>query len=174
MKPDQTEESAGRGRVRRKLRFWFGSPNAAAGIPQIRQNWRAIREMFALIMEGPPTERRLRVGADRHLDVYEMADAMGTTVTAIELQLLARRRQTRLAVYSYSAAGTVLWLAWLYEALTSPSAYARLLTVVGLVAVTSCFALGAFYNALVNWQIRTGRLGSAREFLSTTDSWWPS
>jgi hypothetical protein len=36
------------------------------------------------------------------------------------------------------------------------------------------FRLLAFHNALVNWQIRTLRLGSWREFLNTNESWWPS
>ena len=46
--------------------------------------------------------------------------------------------------------------------------------VVGLLAICTAFFLSAFYNALINWQIRTLRLGTAREFLRAEESWWPS
>lgn len=174
MTVEQPEKPKQAGPIRRGSRFLFGSPARAAGLPQIQRSWGAIREMAALIIRGPQADRRVRVKADRELDLYEMAYAMGTTISVVEMRLSARRRQTRLAVYAYLGAAIVLWVSWLYEAITSPGSYARLLTVAGLVAITTCFELGAFYNALVNWQIRTGRLGSAREFLSTTDSWRPS
>ncbi len=114
------------------------------------------------------------MSVDRQLDVTEMAIAAGVTVDAVEYRLEFRLKQTKQAVYCYMGAATLLWVGWFYEAFTAPRAYAHLLAVIGLVAVTSCFALGAFYNALVNWQIRTRRLGTAREFLATTETWWPS
>ena len=63
-------------------------------------------------------------------------------------------------------------LIWVYEALLQP-AYASLGYILALVAFCAVFFLAAFYNALINWQARTIRLGTAREFLTTTDSWWP-
>lgn len=174
MTVERPEKSGRGGPIRRGFRSLFGSPAGAAGIPQIRENWRAIRGMAALIIQGPQADDRVRVKADRVLDLHEMAYVMGTTISVVEMRLSARRRQTRLAVYAYLGAAVVLWASWLYEAIASPGSYARLLTVAGLIAITTCFGLGAFYNALVNWQIRAGRLGSAGEFMSTTDSWRPS
>ena len=41
-------------------------------------------------------------------------------------------------------------------------------------AICCCFFLMAFYNALINWQVRTRRLGTAREFLDADETWRPS
>ena len=46
--------------------------------------------------------------------------------------------------------------------------------VIGLLTICTAMFLSAFYNALVNWQIRTRRLGTVLEFLRTEESWWPS
>jgi hypothetical protein len=35
------------------------------------------------------------------------------------------------------------------------------------------FFLIAFHNALLNFQIRIGRLASWREYLATTEKFWP-
>ena len=35
------------------------------------------------------------------------------------------------------------------------------------------FFLLAFKNAWQNWQLRTGRLGSALDYLTTTERFWP-
>jgi len=35
------------------------------------------------------------------------------------------------------------------------------------------FFLAAFQQAHVNWQLRTGRLGSAGEYLRSADPFWP-
>ena len=163
-----------RGSFRRGISAAFGDPRQAAGVPQIKRNWQAIRQLAVLIAQGPQPDPRVRVSVDRKLDVIEMAIAAGVTADTVEYRLEVRLKQTRQAVFCYMGAATLLWVGWFYEALTAPRAYAHPLAAIGLVAVTSCFALGAFYNALVNWQIRTRRLGTAREFLATTESWWPS
>jgi hypothetical protein len=62
---------------------------------------------------------------------------------------------------------------WIWQA-SETSAYTRLPYVVVLLLICGLFCLSAFHNALVNWQCRTERLGTWREFLSTDDSWWPS
>jgi hypothetical protein len=61
-----------------------------------------------------------------------------------------------------------------YHAAAALPASPSLSYVVGMGAICSCFFLLAFYHALVNWQIRTRRLGTAREFLHADESWWPS
>ncbi len=54
---------------------------------------------------------------------------------------------------------------WTFEALLEPT-YAGLPYILGLIGLCGVFFLSAFYNALVNWQARTLRLGTAREFLA--------
>jgi hypothetical protein len=93
--------------------------------------------------------------------------------TEIERQLCNRRRQTAVSTYCYLAGGAGFLALWTCEALLEPT-YASLPYIVALIGLCGVFFLSAFYNALVNWQARTLRLGTAREFLATDDSWWPS
>jgi hypothetical protein len=98
---------------------------------------------------------------------------MLVSVEAIPAQLANRRRETARAAWCFLAGAVGSLVVWFVETITTPS-YARLAYVAGLLLVCGAFALSAFYNALVNWQVRTLRLGTAREFLSTDESWWPS
>ena len=124
-------------------------------------------------MLGPQRDPRIRVEEDHGLDLAAIAFLSGTSEAEIQRQLANRRRQSAMAAYTYLLGGAGFFVAWVYVALLQPG-YVSLAYVLGLVGFCSVFFLAAFYNAMVNWQVRTRRLGSAREFLATEDRWWPS
>ena len=140
---------------------------------QVAEGAQTIRRLAATVRSGPPPDPRIRVSEDRSLDVVATAFLGGMSEIEVRHQLANRRKQSAVATYCYLAGGMGFLLAWLYEALLT-TRYANLAYVLGLIGVCGVFFLLAFYNALVNWQARTLRLGTAREFLSTEDSWWPS
>ncbi len=91
----------------------------------------------------------------------------------IAAPVIGADRIARISTYCYLAGGVGFLALWTFEALLQPS-YASLPYILGLIGLCGVFFLSAFYNALINWQARTLRLGTAREFLATDDSWWPS
>ncbi len=140
---------------------------------QVAEGAQTIGRLAGVIRSGPQPDPRIRVEADHALDVPAIAFLAGVSETEIGRQLANRRRQSAIATYCYLIGGAGFFVAWVYEAMLQPG-YASLACVLGLVGFCTVFCLAAFYNALVNWQVRTQRLGTAREFLATEDSWWPS
>jgi len=140
---------------------------------QIVEGAQVIGRLTDIIRAGPQRDARIRVEEDHGLDLPAIAFLAGTSEAEIMRQLANRRRQSAMAAYTYLAGGAGFFVAWVYVALLQPG-YVSLAYVLGLVGFCTALFLAAFYNALVNWQVRTRRLGSAREFLATEDSWWPS
>ena len=157
----------------RGLRFILRAPFGALGTEDIVRNAETISKLGAQIRRAPGPDTRIRTDDDRNLDVVAMAAGAGVNIAEILRLLGNRRRQTAHAVLYYLAGGFGFLGLWLFEAARLP-VYARAAYVVGLLAICAAFFLSAFYNALINWQIRTLRLGSVREFLATEESWWPS
>jgi hypothetical protein len=157
----------------RGLKFLLGGPFSTFGTEHIARNAAVIGSLAERLKQGPRTDGRVHVDDDRRLDLAAMARRAGVSVAAIEIQLANRRRQTARAVLCYLAGGVGFPAFWFLEAISTPS-FTRLAYVGGLLLICTAFFLSAFYNALVNWQIRTLRLGTAREFLCTDESWWPS
>jgi hypothetical protein len=157
----------------RGVRYLLGGPISAVGVDNIAESASVIRGLAQRIKAGPNVEARVRIFDDRTLDLEAMAYGAGTSVAEVRALLANRRRQTRRAAFSYIAGAVGFFCFWVWHASTT-SAYTSLPYVAVLLLMCSLFCLSAFYNALVNWQCRTGRLGTWREFLSTNDSWWPS
>lgn len=155
------------------LGFLLGGPVAAFGAKNIAEGARIISTLADRIKAGPQPDRRVRTGEDRVLDLAAIAFLGGTSEAEIERQLANRRWQTTWATRCYLTGGCGFLLLWFWQALRSP-AYASLAYVLGLMALCAVFFLSAFHNALVNWQARTRRLGTAREFLHAPETWWPS
>lgn len=157
----------------RGLAFVFGGPIHALGADRIAESASVIGGLARHIRTGPPADERVLVYDDRTLDLHTMARDAGISVAQVRMLLGNRRRQTRRSVFCYLAGAAAFFGLWVWQASEAP-AYTRLPYVVVLLLICAVFCLSAFYNALVNWQCRTERLGTWREFLSTDDSWWPS
>ena len=162
-----------RGALWRGVRFVMAAPAACFGAKQIRENAAYINDLAQAIRTGPGADMGVRLHGDRTLDVLSMAWNAQVPIAEVERQLANRRRQTARSTLCYLAGAVLFLVVGFYHAAAALPASPSLLYVVGMGAICSCFFLLAFYNALVNWQIRTRRLGTAREFLHADESWWP-
>jgi len=140
---------------------------------QVVEGAQTIGRLVDVIKAGPQADSRIRVADDRALDLAATAFLADTSQAEIQRQLWNRRRQSAISSYCYLAGGGGFLVLWTFETLLQP-AYASLPYILGLIGLCGVFFLSAFYNALINWQVRTLRLGTAREYLATDDSWWPS
>ena len=155
------------------LGYLVRAPAAAFGAKDVAQGARTVVRLANVIKAGPQRDPRIVTEDENRLDLPAIAYGFATSEPAIERMLRNRRRQTVIETYSYLAGGCAFLVLWIVVALRSP-VYASLGYVLGLLAICVLFFLSAFRSALVNWQCRTRRLGTAQEFLNTTDSWRPS
>lgn len=79
-----------------------------------------------------------------------------------------RQEETNAAFWTYAAVGLVV-VALALSALRWSESPSPLLTAVAWCAVIIFIGAQAIKNALTNWQIRTRRLGSLRDFLNSGD-----
>ena len=136
-------------------------------------NGRLIEALARDVGAGPRCDAQVYLLGDGRLDIIAMAIALRVGPDEIERGLAKRRQQTaRDAKWCFFGAIWFLVL-WLFETLRSLANFASLGYILALVGTCAVFTVIAFHNALINWQIRTRRLGTVREFLNTRDSWWP-
>jgi len=157
----------------RGVRYLLGGLISPVGVDEITEGASVIHGLAQRIKAGSSGDARVRVFDDRALDLETMAYNAGMSVAEVRVMLVDRRRQTRRAVNFYVTGAIGFFCLWVWQA-SATVAYTRLPYVVLLVLICGLFCLSAFYNALVNWQCRTERLGTWREFLTTDASWWPS
>ncbi len=163
-----------RGILWRSVRLVVGTPIACFGYRQIADNAGTIKALIGDIRRRPEPDPRVVIADNRTLDVSAMAWGAQVSPAEIERQLGNRKRQTVRATFLHLfGAGLFLALAF-YHAIATLPVFPTLSYLLTMVAICCCFCSMAFHNALVNWQIRTRRLGSAREFLNADETWWPS
>ena len=163
-----------RGPLWRGVRLIVAAPLACFGYAQIADSASKIRGLVGVIHSGPQPDPHVRLAPDRSLDVTAMALAAQVSPAEIERQLENRRRQTTRATFLYLLGSGLFVALAFYHAMVTLPALPTLSYLLTMISICCCFCSMAFYNALVNWQIRTRRLGSAREFLDTGETWWPS
>ena len=157
----------------RGVRYLLSGLISPAGVDEITEGASVIRGFAQRIKAGSKGDTRIRIFDDRALDLETMAHNAEISVVEVRVMLANRRRQTRHGVTFYVTGAIGFFCLWVWQA-SATVAYARLPYVVLLVLICGLFCLSAFYNALVNWQCRTERLGTWREFLTADESWWPS
>jgi hypothetical protein len=158
---------------RRGLGFIF-SLRGYVPVKDIREGGSVIRELISQIRAGREKGRRqIRFDENGNFDVRAMAFDAACSPAEIERRLSNRRDQTRHSTLAYLILGSALLIFWAVEGTLFSWRAVRLLQSFLFMTVIACFFLLAFYQALVNWQIRCRRLGSIQEFLLTNDSWWP-
>jgi len=148
----------------------FKNAKKAVGWDQIQQDV-GLTKFLAEALRGGP-HLRLVSASGRRIDSEEIAFALGVSITEIERRLANKRIKTRRAALSYLSAAIVMLAFWAYAEILYT--YVSWSYVASLLSICVAFFLASFYNALINWQIRTRRLGTWLEFLYTNDSWWPS
>jgi len=170
--------AAKRGRFSRAVlagpRWFWSRTKEAGGLDDIRQNGRLIRELSAILRQGPAGPPRIYAGADQHLDLVATAVSHGLSVASLEERMIQRRRQTTRMAYLAFAGGWLILAWWLWQALSTPWSAGRMILGLEFIPFCAVFFLLAFKNAWQNWQLRTGRLGSAMDYVTTAEPFWPS
>lgn len=153
---------------------WVGRwPAEAMGISEIRKHARLIAMLFRMLNPAPHKDRRLHLAEDRGIDLRATAFLCGVSERLLEEQLRRRRRQSAISAYVAFGLGCMFLLAWLWRALTSPRTALGLVSAIEFLPFCGIFFLSAFNNALLNFQLRTGRMATWREYLSTNEQFWP-
>ncbi len=120
-----------------------------------------------------PRDRRFKSGDNRTFDLVGTAFAYGITVEELERRLATRRQQTATLAYATFILACVFVLAWVYVAVQVASGGRRGALLLQFLPFCLLFYLMSFYQALINYQIRTRRSAGWREYLSTEEGFLP-
>ncbi len=151
----------------------MAAPGAWFGAGAISDGGSAIGGLSAAARSRAKRDRRFKTADRGVFDLEATAFSYGVSVSALEARLAARRRQTMLLAYAFFGIGFVFLAGWLWSALMAPFTGGRLLAAIEFLPFCGVFFLMAFYNALINFQIRTGRTVSWREYLTTEEAFFP-
>lgn len=177
--PDRpTAKAKGRRGLIRKFFGGIGwlllTPIGWAGTKSIWRGTSLIGDLSRTIRAKQTSAReRVFVDDDRRLDLQATASSSGMSVPQLQERLAARRRQTALIAYAMFSLAWLFLIAWIRSALASPFTISRVMLALDFLPFCALFFLIAFYNALVNFQIRTGRRASWREYLASDERFLP-
>lgn len=153
--------------------FWF-RPREALSLAEIRHNGTIIRNLSSMVRRGPAEPPKIYVDEAQHLDLGATADSHGIDEAALRARIAQRRRQT--AGMAYLTFG-IAWLIvawWFWQAWTTQWTAGHVIVGLEFIPFAGFFFLLAFKHAWQNWQLRCGQLGSAMDYLTTTEPFWPS
>ena len=153
---------------------WLAAgPKDWMGTQHIGRGAAFIAHLARLLRHGPPQNDRFRTEAEGGFDLRATAFLYGVTPDELAFRLSVRRRQTARIAYSTFALACLFLLAWLWQALASPRTASRIASTIEFLPFCGLFFLVAFYNALLNFQIRTGRATGWLEYLMTKQPFLP-
>ena len=145
---------------------WFGLRSVQAGASSIGRLYQRARAPRG-------RDRRFQVEEDGEFDKAVIAFNYGITIEELERRLAARRRQTALLAYALFSIGCLFVLGWIWVAIDTASSGGRVLLLLRFLPFCALFYLMAFYNALINFQIRTARAASWLEYIATEKDFLP-
>ena len=166
-------------------------------VPEIRAEAEAIRDLYGVLRRQAATQKPgLVLDADRRIDLDASTQALRLQadealhqgritaehhaqigdLQATELAALLQRRriETARAARLNLTLAALFFVAWVWRLYSSPFGPSGLLLMVAGVGLCAVFIGRGLLEAHTNWQIRTGRMGSLREFLTSDDGWIPS
>ena len=132
-----------------------------------------IRDLAIALRFGSRRDPRFRTSEDGGFDLEATAFLHSISVFELERRLVVRRRQTARIAYATFALCCIFLTAWVCEALSSPWTMGRIVLALEFLPFCAVFFLLAFYNALLNFQIRIGRAASWCEYLATREPFCP-
>jgi len=152
----------------------FATPFVWSGAHRIKRGWSSIDDLFRLVRAGPGRDDRFKTADRGTFDLHATAVSYGIPVHHLEARLAARRVQTARIAYATFALGWLFLVGWIWDALSSAWTVTRITSTLYFLPFCVLFFLVALYNALQNYQIRSGRLATWREYLATPDRFWPN
>ena len=165
-----------RGLFRRIFRGvgWLSAvPADWLGVTHVRRGASAIHLLAGKLRVRAARDRRFKREPAGGFDLQATAFSYGMSVVELEARLSLRRRQTATMAYATFALAVGFLLAWLHEALHTELTASRLALALYFLPFCLLFFLIAFYNALLNFQIRTRRTAGWREYLTTEEAFLP-
>jgi uncharacterized membrane protein YhdT len=172
--PDNPKRRSTFGRLFGGARWLGGAIPDWLGARRIGRSWFFISDLLAVLLGGPRHDDRFEIRAGGVFDVKEAALAHGLSVAEMQTRLDTRRRQTARIAYTAFVLALAFLVGWLWQALSSPWSSMRITATVHVLPFSVLSILIALYHALLNFQIRIGRMASWREYLATNESFWPS
>jgi hypothetical protein len=161
------------GRAFRGIRWLSAGPVEWVGLRAISRGASLVRDLSVILRSGARRDAGFRTSEDGGFDLEATAFLHGRSVFELERRLRVRRRQTAYIAYATSALGGIFLTAWVFEVLLSPWTAGRVFLALEFLPFCVLFFLLAFYNALLNFQIRIGRIASWREYFATSEPFWP-
>jgi hypothetical protein len=182
--PEENGPSGGSKPAARKRWGWFrksargvgwllASPTEWFGLKSIRAGASSIGRLYQGTRSRTGRDRRFAVEEDRGFDKVATAFNYGISIDELERRLASRRRQTAQLAYALFVIGCLFVLGWVWVALRTASDGGRVLMLIRFLPFCALFYLMSFYNALINFQIRTGRGANWREYISTEEEFLP-
>lgn len=162
------------GKVFHGTGWLMAAPFAWIGADRIKRSWTLIGGLFGLLRAGPARDNRFKTEGPSAFDLQATAFSYGIPVHQLKARLAARRLETARIAHVAMALGWLFLVLWIWHALSSPWTVTRVTSALYFLPFCAVFFLVAFYNALLNFQIRSGRLASWREYLATPDNFWPN
>jgi len=161
------------GQVLRGTGWLAAGPVDWVGTRRIRQSWCFIGDLVSLLRKAPNRDTRFRTEGSGVFDARATAFSYGMSVPELEVRLRSRRVQTARIAYATFVLAWFFLFGWVGHAVNSPLTAIRVISTLYFLPFCGLFFLIALYNALLNFQIRTGRLASWREYIATTEKFWP-
>jgi hypothetical protein len=143
------------------------------GLRGISRGASFIQDLAVTLRAGAQRDPRFPASEDDGSDLKATGFLHGISLFELERQLKVRQRQTARIAYATFALGCIFLTAWICEALMSPWTAMRVVLALEFLPFCALFFSVAFYNALLNFQIRIGRTASWREYLATDEPFWP-
>jgi len=152
----------------------LGAPLSAFPLGQITRNGQQqLGSLVSYLRQGPKPPRAVPQHREGKLDKAATAFVYELSETELEKFLSLRRRQTaRMAYYAFGL-GCISVIAWLLRLLDLDATGQRSMAALQFAPFCLVFFLTAFKQAHVNWQLRTGLLGSAGDYLRSAEPFWP-
>jgi hypothetical protein len=147
------------------VRWLLGGGSDWAGVKSVRRGAALIADLAPVSRSDTSARERVFVDEDRTLDLRATAFSQSKTDGELLRRLDERRRQTARIAYGTFTLACLFLIGWLHAALHSPLALSRIMLALDFLPFCALFFLIAFYNALINFQIRSGRRATWREYL---------
>ena len=146
----------------------------AAGTREIRGGARLIRHLAAVLRRGQPAGAGPVADENGRLDAAATAFVMGISENELRRIWAVRRKQSARVAWGCFAAGWGFLALWAWQAMGTPWTQERVWAAVQFLPFCAAFFVLSFRSAWQNWQLRTGQLGSAGDYLRTAEPFWPS
>lgn len=162
------------GRLRRAARY-VGSPLGSwAGAGAIRSSASFIGESFKEVRVASRRDPRFRLFPNGEFDLEATAFLFGVSVADLERRLAARRRQSAYMAYIGLALAVASCVGWLCHAFGSPGYGGMFMLTLDALGFAAICVLAAFYQALVNFQLRARCAVGWKAYLMTDRGFWPT